>query len=333
MAAPSRPEPSAAPATAPGAGAVVVFSGPTLEGALAAARAAYGPRVRIVRAQRVRRGVRGLLGQVRYDVHAVVPETTGTAAGAPAPPGRRAHAARPAGLAASVGASPAGGVGLADALRRLVDAADASEERSAAPEASWSWNGEAEVGALLEDVAALGGAERPDPRVEHPAPDLARHSSPGASPKGVPADTVAGSWRNLLVDALEPTGAPPRRERARARPVSPAEPESVGWSRAELRSIGVPPAVLRRLPIEDPTDDAGWRRALQEAIAAVVPAPAEPDADHPVVVSGHGLAGVVAVLRAAVEDGAVPGMISFQGRRRQATPAALVEVLATCAGS
>lgn len=308
----------------------MVFSGPTLEGALAAARAAYGSRVRVVRAQRVRRGVRGLLGQVRYDVHAVVPEPAGTAAGAPAPAGRPARSAGPA---APAGGPPGGSVDLADALRRLVDAADASEERTAAPEASWSWNGEAEVGALLEDVAALGGAARPDPPVEHPAPDLARHSSAGASPDGVPVDAAAASWRNVLVGALEPTGAPPRRERAPARPVSPAEPEPVGWSRAELRSIGVPPAVLRRLPIEDPTDDGGWRRALQEAIAAVVPAPAEPDADHPVVVSGHGLAGVIAVLRAAVEDGAAPGTISFQGRRRQATPAALVEVLAACAGS
>ncbi|MDP9407429.1 MAG: hypothetical protein M3P95_06075, partial [Actinomycetota bacterium] len=62
------PPPGAPAAVASGAG-TVLFSGPTLEGALAAARAAYGPRVRIVRAQRVRRGVRGLLGQVRYDVH------------------------------------------------------------------------------------------------------------------------------------------------------------------------------------------------------------------------------------------------------------------------
>jgi hypothetical protein len=331
LAAPSRPEPAVSSTPAAGAGEIVVFTGPTLEGALAAARAAYGPRVRIVRAQRVRRGVRGLLGQVRYDVHAVVPETRGTAAAAgSAPPARPA---RPAGTTApGAGTRSAGGGDLADALRRLVDAADASE-RSSAPEASWSWNGEAEVGALLEDVAALGVAARPDHPAGHPAPDLARHSSAGGTADVPLADATPTTWRNVLVGALEPAGAPLRRERSLPRPVSPAEPDRGGWSRAELRSIGVPPAVLRRLPIEDPTDDGGWRRALQEAIAAVVPQPAEPDADHPVVVSGHGLAGAVALLRAAVEDGAAPGTISFQGRRRPATPAALVEVLATCAGS
>jgi hypothetical protein len=326
LAALSQPE-SASPTHAPGA--ILVFSGPTLEDALAAARAAYGPRVRIVRAQRVRRGVRGLLGQVRYDVHAVVPEAVTRPAGGPAQAGRPAQ---PSGATAAAGTPSAGGGDLADTLRRLVDAADASE-RTSLPEASWSWNGGAEVGALLEDVAALGLAARPDHPAGHPAPDLARHSSAHPAALEVPPADAAATWRSLLVGALEPTGAPLRRERTLDRPVSPAEPEPVRWSRAELRSIGVPPAVLRRLPIEDPTDDGGWRRALQEAIGAVVPEPAEPDADHPVVVSGHGLAGAIAVLRAAVEDGAVPGTISLQGRRRQATPAALVEVLATCAGS
>ncbi len=206
-------------------------------------------------------------------------------------------------------------------LRHLVVAADESE-RSPGREASWSWNGAAEVGALLSDVAALGAA-RAEASTGHPAPDLARHApSVSAAPAGV--------WRDLLVGAVEPRGTTPESVVA---PRAPAEPGPARWSRNDLRSIGVPPAVLRRLPVEDPVDDGGWRRALQDAIAAVVPAPSEPDAEHPVVVSGHGLAGAVAVLRAAVEDGAVPGTISFRGRRRQATPAALVEVLATCAGS
>lgn len=316
-------------AAVPAAG-TVVFSGPTLEGALAAARTAYGPRVRIVRAQRVRRGVRGLLGQVRYDVHARLP---GARPAAPAPddrgptwPGTDRPRPRPA----------PGGDGLADALRDLVDAADSSERSVAEP--SWSWNGEAEVGALLADVATLrtARAERPS---GHPALDLAAHAAhaahaaPAAAP-AAPAAPGAPLWRDLLADAVQPPARPePPRP---AEPVGPARPAPAGpalFDRNDLRGIGVPAAVLRRLPVEDPVDDGGWRRALQEAIEAVVPAPADPDDDHPVVVSGHGLAGVVAVLRAAVEDGAAPGTISHRGRRRQATPAALVEVLASCARS
>lgn len=316
----------------------MIFAGPTLEGALAAARAAYGPRVKIVRAQRVRRGVRGLLGQVRYDVHARVPRTSGSVLSGTsiAPPPTRSARAE----AGSEGPAP----GLANALRDLVEAADEREGASVARSA-WSCTAEAEVGELLGDVAALGLAARGDLSSGHPVPDVALHgpaasrvaSGPGVSrrvPESVTPRAGGAGWRAALVDALDPVGAgEPHAGRVAAFPPAPAPVPSAGWDRAALRSIGVPPAVMRRLPVEDPVDDGGWRRALQEAIAAVVPAPAEPDADHPIVVSGHGLTGAIAVLRAAVEDGAVPGTIAGQGRCRPATPAALVEVLAGWARS
>lgn len=139
--------------------------------------------------------------------------------------------------------------------------------------------------------------------MRHPAPGLADHEAAAATP-GPSADPEAAE-----------------------------EQMGTGWDREELRRLGVPAPLLSRLPVEDPSDDAGWRRALQTAIVATVPPPAQPDAQHPVVVSGHGLLGAVALLRAAIEEGATPGTISHEGRQRPATPAALVEVLAACARS
>lgn len=320
----SPPDPTAPPPA--------VFTGATLAGALAAARTAHGPGATVVRALRVRQGVRGLLGRERYEVHVRLPAS-------PPAPGTQPVPGRPSAAAGDHPATP----GPEEVLRGLVDAADESEDSAPV----WSWTGTSDVSALLEEVTARQVRE---PVVGHPDPDLGIHAlglagSRQGGPAGAPDDLgdergtasaasdpsgQPGGWRRRLLDAVEelpdapPTAPPPRA--ARARPAA-------AWDRGALRSAGVPAAVLRRLPAEDPSDDAGWRRALREAIAAVVPPPAEPSEQTPVVVSGHGLAGVVAVLRAAAEDGRAPGTIALGDRRRPATPAALVEVLAACVGS
>jgi hypothetical protein len=268
-----------------------VFEAASVDLALRAARAAHGPDVQVVRALRVVAGVRGLLGQARYQVlvrppvpvQVVVLPDTEAAAPAPAEP-------------------VTGGDPLRSALDDLLDAADARERGAEAgppdiveEDSGWSWAQQQEVDRLLADLdARVGTAASP-----HPALEMAAHETP---PPLLPQDD--DEW-------AEVEDAP-----------------GSGWDRDELRRLGVPAAVLSRLPVEDPSDDAGWRRALQGAIEAVVPAPSKADAQHPVVVSGHGLLGVVAVLRAAVEDGLTPGTISFDGRRRPANPAALVDVLA-----
>lgn len=310
---------------------LAVVTAATLAGALAAARTAYGPAATVVRALRVRRGVRGMLGRERYEVHVQLPASD------PAP-GTQPGRGRPSAAAGEHG-SHQSAPGPDEVLRGLVDAADETEDSAPA----WSWTGTSEVSALLDVVTARQGREpggHPDPALGIHSLDLVRPRQggrPGApvaldderGPAGPSTDPFGqpGRWRRRLLDTVEELAdapAPPR----------PAGPRPVAaWDRGSLRAAGVPAAVLRRLPAEDPSDDAGWRRALREAIAAVVPPPAEPSEGTPVVVSGHGLAGVVAVLRAAAEEGRAPGTIALGDRRRPATPAALVEVLAACVRS
>lgn len=272
----------------------VVFSGPTVQLALAAARSACGPHVQVLRAVRVQVGLRGLLGQARFDVSVRRPVTTTVTVLPVQPPGE----------------DPVLG-----ALDELLEAADERERLAAGEQVddtAWSWAQQQEVDRLLTELTARSGAQ--GRREQHPAPDVATHEVP---PPGATAADGGAPEDALAEEAV----------------VVPDQGLGSGWDRAELRRLGVPAAVLSRLPVEDPADDAGWRRALRAAIAAVVPAPARPDEQHPVVVSGHGLLGAVAVLRAGAEDGATPGTISYDGKRRTATPATLVEVLASCARS
>ena len=84
--------------------------------------------------------------------------------------------------------------------------------------------------------------------------------------------------------------------------------------------------MLDALPSPAPRDDLGWVVALTAAIEAAVPAPAEPDEQHPVVVSGYGLQGAVAVLDAG-SRGLVPGTITHAGRTAPATATELALVL------
>ena len=281
-----------------------VFSGPTVDAALRAARAAHGPHVEVVRAMRVLSGVRGLLGQARFSVVVRRPPVTEVTV-LPIVPDAPARPRPSSGSPDDV---------LRGVLDDLLEAAEHDERSAAEPEdGGWWWAQQGEIEHLL---AELGERVAPD-AARHPAPGLARHGDDDLAPPhlaleaGALLDAAEGRSDLALLDAQEPEA-----------PVGP------GWDREELRRLGVPTEVLSRLPVEDPSDDAGWRRALVEAIGAAVPAPSLPDAQHPVVMSGHGLLGAIAVLRAALEDGATPGTLGHEGRYRPATPAAFVDVLA-----
>lgn len=318
-----------------------VFSGLTVDDALRAARTAYGPQVQVVRAMRVLAGVRGLLGQARYSVVVRRPPVTSVTVL------RLPDAAPPAAPAA-----PPSGDAVSSALEDLLDAAEARERGPVEPadDAGWSFGQQDEIAGLLAELGdRLTGA------APHPAPDLAAHPEaapwPGTRTRRTPgrrwlpeADELqappADDDRTVDGETVPPTLSLDEVADAAyaAVPLPDAEPGTApdlgpGWDRDELRRLGVPTAVLCRLPVEDPSDDAGWRRALVTAIASTVPPPAPPDALHPVVLSGHGLLGAIAVMRAALEDGVTPGTISWEGRTRPATPAALVDVLALRARS
>lgn len=293
-----------------------MFTGPSVQRALAAARAAHGRDVQVLKAVRRTIGLRGLLGQASYEV--VVRRRPPTAV-----------TVLPSTTQAARGTDPVLG-----ALDDLLLAAD-ERERDAAGEpappadgvvrpgvddSAWTWAQQQEVERLLEELAARSGTPG-----AHPALDVTAHAPPPVALPG-PVAQPASAGPHAAEDSEQALHA------ADASAYSPPR-SGTGWDRAELRRLGVPAGVLSRLPVEDPPDDEEWRRCLRRAIAAVVPAPGRPDEQHPVVVSGYGLLGAVEILRAGSEDAATPGTISWNGKRRAATPAAIVEVLASCARS
>lgn len=382
-----------------------VFTGETLEEAMATAVAALGPDLVVRRARKVRAGVRGLLGRDRYEVLAV-PGSAGAASGSPGadadpvgsalgalldaadeqelttplvrevegttPASRRAAPVRPTAqpaaarptappAAAAAGARPAPSTRTAAAApvgrRRSVLRPGASTPVAPAPRAL-------EPAAPVDVVPLAARAGHPDPAVaDHPGLPRARGrraraaaaaaaaSAPDLAPgvPGAPADQPAGSLptgppveaasevprrvpedlaptpRARAVARPAPVAAPAAPRRTAARPARAAAPGS-GWSRERLEALGVPAGVLDQLPGAAPRDDLGWVVALTAAIEAAVPAPHEPDDEHPVVVSGHGLAGAVAVLDAGCR-GAVPGTIGHAGRTAPATATELALVL------
>ena len=115
------------------------------------------------------------------------------------------------------------------------------------------------------------------------------------------------------------TRVTPARPRRRTAPTAIA---TVGWSRQALTSLGLPAVLLQALPAQDPTGDLAWVVGLSEALAELLPAPAEPDEEHPVVVSGYGLAGLLAIVEAGCR-GVTPGTWTWGSRTCLATPTEL----------
>ncbi len=281
---------------------VEVFVGDTLEEAMAFAVAALGPDLSVRRARKVRKGVQGLVGRDRYEVVAV-----------PAP--------------RSEGA-------LESAFEALLSQAEEAE--------------------TLPDQRRAGSRRTTRP---HPAPEVAEHQAPAAelqipfqaavpalegepelpapAPAAKPRIAAPVAAGRVKAQVRAPAVAPPaeaevavRPRRAPAKPRAKARPIPTGWSRQALVELGLPEAVLAGLPADEPGDDLGWVVALAVAMSAVLPAPAALDADHPLVVNGYGLPGVLGLLDAAAR-GLTPGTITVGTRTAAATATELALAVRT----
>ena len=255
---------------------VQVFTGDSLEEAMAYAVATLGPDLTVRRARKVRKGLQGLAGKDRYEVVALAPEPTGDADA------------------------------VEDAFAALLEQAEQRETgpAPAAPAAP----------AVAPAATPSRPVRRPVPAADVPAPRAALEPP---APRTARARGTAPA-RQAAASKDAPRKAAARKDPARrAAPVVPA-----GWSRAALAAAGLPRPVLSALPAREPRDDAAWIAALARAIATVLPPARSVGRDHPVTVSGHGLAGVVGILEAA-RKGFPPGTISYDGRTAPATPTEL----------
>ena len=306
---------------------VQVFTGDSLEQAMAYAVAALGPDLQVRRARKVRKGVAGLAGRDKYEVVAAPAETAPDAdpvenafdallsqaeqAELPAElqrPVRRTT--RPAPEQAAVPTPrptphPAPSVADHDEVLALVRA------RRAAPPS--------ELELELEPTPA----PEPEPEVVVVPEPVVVVAPPTAAPQApaAPTSSVAKTPVATSPVAKRAPGAK-RAPRAKSVPV----PQPSGWSRAALVDLGVPEEVLAGLPADDPSDDLAWAAALAAAIATVLPAPAVLSEADPVVVDGHGVAGALGILRAA-KLGLTPGTITTGTRTVPASAAELALVL------
>ncbi|MCW2599364.1 MAG: hypothetical protein JWM02_1193 [Frankiales bacterium] len=295
---------------------VEVFTGDTLEEAMAYAVASLGPDLTVRRARKVRRGMQGLVGKDRYEVVAVPPARPASdsavdnpvnsafdallsqAEAAELPRVRRTS--RPASAATAPHPSPA----VADHTGRSVDrAVEQAVERAF----------EQALDQTLPPVLS------PPPVVEAPAQvvlDIAPEQVVAPRPRWAAAAEKAPA----KAPADAPTKAPVKRAAAKKASVKgpPAVPAPSGWSRQALTDLALPAAVLDALPGQDPVEDLSWVAALASALSTVLPEPASPDEAHPLVVNGYGISGVLGLLDAATR-GLTPGTITLGDRTAAAT--------------
>jgi hypothetical protein len=284
---------------------VEVFTGDSLEEAMAYAVATLGPDLTVRRARKVRKGVQGLRGKETYEVAAVpAPRVSGDVVGA--------------------------------AFETLLHEAEALEEHpEAAPHPTPRVRRTVRPPVAAPPPPALT-AEPVVPAPTSPAPVTAAAppapiATPAteAAPAPPPAPAVAPVAEPVAVAAPAAVPAPePAPRRAVTRPARPAPaPEHVrGWSRAALAALGLPERVLAALPAKDPRDDVAWLGALAKALGTALPAPASADFSHPVVVDGYGVPGVLGLLEAGAK-GIAPGTITDHGRTAPATPLELALVI------
>lgn len=321
------------------------FRAPTVEAALTAARAAHGADVEVLRAQRVRRGVKGLLGGAEEVVLQVAVPPAADPPGAPTP-GAAGRPAAPAGSSTAVD----------DVLRALLarnDELDADPDGRATAGARPT--GPAPVDVLdLTDLPTRPPAQAPEPA---PAPETL------APPETAPP---RGRWRRRgprsserpgtaevetdpEVEAPGPDDRPlpalfaqPRHPLPSGvdgpRPAHPApgigthgtaalgEP---AWDVSVLHTVGVPIEVCRRLPGADPGGPAERVSVLAAAIAAVVPTPCAPGPEQAVALSGYGPLGALSLVQAGVA-GVTPDRLYLEGGAVRATAHALAKGVLAC---
>ena len=263
---------------------VEVFVGDTLEEAMAYAVASLGPDLVVRRARTVRKN---LVGKDRYEVLAG--------------PGETAPSTDAVGSAFDALLQQAEAEEAPTAVRRTTRPAPPAEPLVVEPRAT-----EPDPEPAVPAIAAAPVA------VEEPlAPE------PVAVVEPAPVEPVA------VVEPAAPAAKAPVKRAARKAPAKPrkaAAPKATptGWSRQRLAELGLPEAVLARLPAQDPTSDLHWAAALAEAIDAVLPPAAVLSEESPLVVDGYGLKGVLGILDAATR-GFTPGSLVLGDRTVPAT--------------
>jgi hypothetical protein len=147
-------------------------------------------------------------------------------------------------------------------------------------------------------------------------------------------------WPADLADFIGFDGPPeleagPEAQTALALPEAPVARRAgePAWSRAELRTLGVPEGILHRLTVAEGADDQEWTMALARALltelqARTPPAPGEP-VDGLVTVSGHGPSSAVGLIRAAL-DGASPERLHLPAGDVPATGMELALAVRSC---
>jgi hypothetical protein len=271
---------------------VEVFSGQTLEEAMAAALAALGDDLTVQRARKVRKGVPGLKTKEHYEVLAV--------------PARPAASSEDA---------------VESAFDALLEQVEQVEQAAALPRSRKP--GLPARPSLAEQVPhpaplVAEHAERlPVPR-QRKAP-----AAPTTPPTATPTAPPTASPTRRPTATAKPVRKRPTKAVARVTP----QVDSGGWSRAVLVDLGVPEAVLSALPARDPGDDLAWVAALAQAIGTVLPDVAVPGPDTPLVMSAYGVDGAVALLHAAVLGGYPPSILIMGERSSAATPTEIALVL------
>jgi hypothetical protein len=292
------------------------FEGTTIEEALEAAVASLGDELEIIDAQRVRR--RGVLGMGRRDVFEV------TAA-------RKAEQAD----------------AFDDVLKRMVSRVDQAEQRLGVDlaDTDLTWWTEADfvlpanqdmaqrlaeaahVADTGEEIIDVRQAEATDPKGQIDVASL--------------VEAVEAAKRAQIDPDLEPsaTATPkidpePRRRVAPAHAANPIndagddfddfdELSSVEWSTEGLLAVGLPPALVGRLP-DDLESDLEWVAALAKAIDELLETAAE--ISGPCELTGYGQHAAVHLIRGAC-NGFRVGALVVDGERIPATPMELALAL------
>ncbi len=266
------------------------FEGSTIEEALEAAVATLGDDLEIIDAQRVRR--RGVLGVGRRERYEVT-------------------AARKAAQADA----------FDSVLRRMVDRVDQAEDRLGVDlaDTDLSWWQEADFVLPRPKRAAA-----PRPSVVDVREDPERGRAPVAD-----AHRAAAGYVDVR-DGVEAAAVRPKRAANptavdadvnasggyRASHARVANLSTVGWSHERLLEIGLPSALVDRLP-RNLHSDLDWVAALAKAIDELLET-AE-TMSGPCELTGHGQHAVVHLIRGAC-DGFRVGALVIDGERVPATP-------------
>ena len=286
------------------------FEGRSVEEALAAAASQLGTGLKVREARRVRRGgVLGFFSREHFEVTAE-PNIDLTQP-APMPPS----------------GSRAGEDHLDHVLRSLVAEVEARETIPTLTSRP-AEERRAPVRFTDDDLTPLAAVEAPAP-----VPMAEAAPAPAARPLRASAQPTA----EAVIDVTEHA---PANEEAAAPSATAAfydfevlDAQAIEripkWTRKALRDLGMPAMVLKAIPERTPSSDMAWTKALERAIAKMVPEPAALDEEHDTQVSGLGGSGAINIIRAGC-NGFTPGLLHIDGRSVPATATELALAVRSC---